>query len=83
MGANTAGDTARRIIYSEPGTKTTTISETAEAVQSAASKPAPAAIIDSSSRQQVDNSVRVQTVNQQGANNVDPSAYAVPGFGPR
>lgn len=83
MGANTAGDTARRIIYSEPGTKTATISETAEAVQSAANKPAPAAIIDSSSRQQVDNSVRVQNVNQQGANNVDPSAYAVPGFGPR
>lgn len=38
-------------------------------------------VIDGSSR--VDNSVRQTTVLQQGANNVDPNAYAVPGFGPR
>jgi hypothetical protein len=80
--SNVTLEESKRITYAEPTSagKTAELQSVAQNVESAQTQKNPGTVISAPSQTRTDNSVNVRNTYSGGANNVDPNAFAVPGF---
>lgn len=82
---NVTLEESKRITYAEPPSagKTAELQSVAQNVEAAQAPKAAGTVISAPSQSRTDNSINVQNTYAGGANNIDPNAFAVPGYGPR
>lgn len=80
--SNVTLEESKRITYAEPTSagKTAELQSVAQNVESAQTQKNAGTVISAPSQTRTDNSVNVRNTYSGGANNVDPNAFAVPGF---